>query len=554
MSHEPDSDDVHAPYVKQLTDAGDWAALARYWIAHWHGPALDGAIQCARARASRDGRWEGMAEYLEQIKAVPLDFERRWPRESLQPLVTEEEKTTVDLLQFFPRASVCEAVEQYPITVRNQVLDEGMTFAYKAMGLALRFTGSERQGPGASKDIAADFALLALFLAMLARTQQELRQWDAAVETYQKALELRRELAKSRPKVYRPYVAMTLNNLGTVLRASNNVQAAIDSYAGALDIYCELMQRSPGIYRIFVVNTLRNLAYVQHALDDSAAARASIEAAVTILGEATGSSPDVLRDSAETFVSFGVVESEANPVGARKALNQALGIYRRLAPENPGVYRPRIAQILETLAYVSVYLDDRNAVQACFNECLAIYHELALQQPEIYEPLIADTLASCGYAQFALKDFDGAGLSMEEALDIYRKLTADRPGVYEERVAERLVAWRRSARFTELGSSAGLAHASARSLPRIGSSRFGLRLEDTEHVRYSWPPQIQLGRSRRCARRPRKRSAVTCCSQGAASKGACWRFSDVVVTRLPAAASFDLARLSGLRGSPRSAA
>ena len=39
-----DPNDVHAPYVRELAEAGDWAGLVRYWLAHQHEPVLELAI------------------------------------------------------------------------------------------------------------------------------------------------------------------------------------------------------------------------------------------------------------------------------------------------------------------------------------------------------------------------------------------------------------------------------------------------------------------------------------------------------------------------------
>ena len=48
---------IHEPYVVQLADAGDWAALCRYWIALQHSPALDLAVTVAEWReGSREAR------------------------------------------------------------------------------------------------------------------------------------------------------------------------------------------------------------------------------------------------------------------------------------------------------------------------------------------------------------------------------------------------------------------------------------------------------------------------------------------------------------------
>ncbi len=75
MKATPPSDDVHAPYVQQLTAAGDWAALARYWMAHLYDPALDTAIDLVNQFATRDGpTWTVLAKYLDRVRTNPIEL------------------------------------------------------------------------------------------------------------------------------------------------------------------------------------------------------------------------------------------------------------------------------------------------------------------------------------------------------------------------------------------------------------------------------------------------------------------------------------------------
>jgi hypothetical protein len=54
--------DVHVPYVKSLVETGDWAGLARYWLAHQYPPALERALEVVQRRAARQaGPWPALA-------------------------------------------------------------------------------------------------------------------------------------------------------------------------------------------------------------------------------------------------------------------------------------------------------------------------------------------------------------------------------------------------------------------------------------------------------------------------------------------------------------
>ena len=75
--------DIHAPYIAELTGRDDWSGLIRYWIAHGlHRPALDAALTIVRRRP--DAPWPTLAAYLGQIAEAPM--EPREPPEALRQL------------------------------------------------------------------------------------------------------------------------------------------------------------------------------------------------------------------------------------------------------------------------------------------------------------------------------------------------------------------------------------------------------------------------------------------------------------------------------------
>src|SRR4051812_46599588 len=106
---------VHARRVRELSAAGDWAGLARYWLAHQHQPALDEAVAIARRSASRRGWWPWsgnlthplLAEFLEAVRHDPFD-RRRQLSEELVGACEPEGRETLLLLYLFPRLALCE--------------------------------------------------------------------------------------------------------------------------------------------------------------------------------------------------------------------------------------------------------------------------------------------------------------------------------------------------------------------------------------------------------------------------------------------------------------
>ena len=83
-----------------------------------------------------------------------------------------------------------------------------------------------------------------------------------ARQQYDEALKLRRELARTNPAVYLPYVAMTLDNLAVLSRDENRHAEARQQYEEALRIYREFASTSPSIFADAIAraeSSLRNL-------------------------------------------------------------------------------------------------------------------------------------------------------------------------------------------------------------------------------------------------------------------------------------------------------
>ena len=240
--------DPHAPYVENLAAAGDWAGLAQYWIAHQHEAALEAAVACVRRRVlAGEERLQPLLTYLDEVKSAPLG-PRHQPPGAVTSRLSETERLTLLLVAIYPQAALCEMALGAPPELQAQLLRLGFEAAERAAQVGLA---------------AGDQAVAAFFLSVLARGRYEVRQMENAVEAWQASLAIYRALAQARPEVYRPYVATTLNNLGTVQSDLNALEAARASYEEALAIRRELAQARPEVYRPDVAMTLNNLGTVQ---------------------------------------------------------------------------------------------------------------------------------------------------------------------------------------------------------------------------------------------------------------------------------------------------
>jgi tetratricopeptide (TPR) repeat protein len=91
---------------------------------------------------------------------------------------------------------------------------------------------------------------VAATLNNLANLQKAKNEFPQALEKYEEALNIYRDLAKENPRTYLPDVAMTLNNLANLHRAKNEFPQALEKYEEALKIYRDLAEENPHVYEI----------------------------------------------------------------------------------------------------------------------------------------------------------------------------------------------------------------------------------------------------------------------------------------------------------------
>ena len=83
---------------------------------------------------------------------------------------------------------------------------------------------------------------------------------EAALQTAQEAVDIRRELAAQRPDVFRPDLAASLNTLATRLSDLGEREAALQAAQEAADLYRELAVQRSDVFRPDLAMSLSNLA------------------------------------------------------------------------------------------------------------------------------------------------------------------------------------------------------------------------------------------------------------------------------------------------------
>ena len=164
-----------------------------------------------------------------------------------------------------------------------------------------------------------------------------------------------RKLSATNPSVYEPDVAMTCNNLATLLSDSpEGREEAEELYRESLELYRNLAVANPSVYESDVAMTCNNLA-------------------------------TLLSDSPE-----GREEAEA-------LYRESLDLRRNLAVANPSVYEPDVAGTCNNLAnLLSGSTEGRAEAETLYREALALRWKQVRIAPEVYGPNLARVYRNLG--------------------------------------------------------------------------------------------------------------------------------------------------------------
>jgi len=201
-------------------------------------------------------------------------------------------------------------------------------------------------------DLELSQANRALVLNNLANLYSDQNQNKQALQAYQEALSLYKDLAKANPLVYNPDVAMTLNNLANLYRAQNQNQQALQAYQEALSLRRELAKANPSVYNPYVAGILNNLAVLYSDQNQHQQALQAYQEALSLRRELALANPWVYHFYvASTLDNLGILYQRQNKnKEALKTYQEALTIRRELALANPSIFNPHVAGTLNNLA------------------------------------------------------------------------------------------------------------------------------------------------------------------------------------------------------------
>ncbi len=200
--------------------------------------------------------------------------------------------------------------------------------------------------------------------ALLARAHSGVRDREAAVTDWERAIGLYRKLVKDRPDVFLPDLGMSLHNLGIRLSDLGRREEALEAAKEAVEIYRRLAEDRPDVFLPNLAGSLNNLGGRLSAL---------------------GWREEVL-----------------------KAAKEAVEIYRHLAADRPDAFLPDLAMSLNNLGNRLSDLGRREEALAAAKEAVEIRRRLAEDRPDVFLPDLAGSLNNLAARLFEAKRFEEA--------------------------------------------------------------------------------------------------------------------------------------------------
>jgi tetratricopeptide (TPR) repeat protein len=260
----------------------------------------------------------------------------------------------------------------------------------------------------------------------------EQNRMDEARRHFERALELRQQLAQQNPRAYMPDMARTLNNLGNLDRLQNRTDEARQHNEGALEIYRQLAEQNPDVYLQYLAATLNNLGSVDRVQNRMDEARQHYEEALKIDRQLAEQDPaKYLPNIAMTLNEFGFLDATQNRMDeARQHYGEALKIDRQLAEQSPAAYLPDLAMTLTDFGRLDAIQNRMDEARQHYEEALKIDRQLVQQDPAVYLPDLAMTLSNLARVDRFQNRMDEARQHYEDAVKIDRQLAQQNPDAY----------------------------------------------------------------------------------------------------------------------------
>ncbi|MFF9790679.1 tetratricopeptide repeat protein [Streptomyces bacillaris] len=292
----------------------------------------------------------------------------------------------------------------------------------------------------AEKDPATGRPALAAALGVLSALRAEAGDVQGAIAPAEEAAVIYRSLGSlddDGPGGFLPELAGALHRWSELLAAVGDTAGALPPAKDAARIYAELGMKRPGDYQA-------ELALAMSALGDRIAATGDPAAAAPFAKQAVRLQRELIDEdqpgaSVPALVEYllryaGQLAGSGEAVEAVPRAEEAVGLLRDLAADEPEVFRPRLATALHTLGGHRAAVSDTSGTIEATAEAVSLFRGLADERPADFVQELAAALDSLA-GHLGRAGDPAAGLRVaEEAVALHRELVAEsaeafRPGL-----------------------------------------------------------------------------------------------------------------------------
>ncbi|MFB8127856.1 tetratricopeptide repeat protein [Streptomyces bacillaris] len=292
----------------------------------------------------------------------------------------------------------------------------------------------------AEKDPATGRPALAAALGVLSALRAEAGDVQGAIAPAEEAAVIYRSLGSlddDGPGGFLPELAGALHRWSELLAAVGDTAGALPPAKDAARIYAELGMKRPGDYQA-------ELALAMSALGDRIAATGDPAAAAPFAKQAVRLQRELIDEdqpgaSVPALVEYllryaGQLAGSGEAVEAVPRAEEAVGLLRDLAADEPEVFRPRLATALHTLGGHRAAVSDTSGTIEATAEAVSLFRGLADERPADFVQELATALDSLA-GHLGRAGDPAAGLRVaEEAVALHRELVAEsaeafRPGL-----------------------------------------------------------------------------------------------------------------------------
>lgn len=246
----------------------------------------------------------------------------------------------------------------------------------------------------------------------LAKSYTSINKIELAQKEYEKALVLIKGLVKGDESKYRHYLALSLNSLALLHTKKERFNEAQTYYEKALEQYQILVKQEPAIYSAYIVFIHHDLASLYRHKKEFSVAKEKYKKVIAEYKKLNQRSPHKynakMAQALQSLAWIDIVQEKKSLTEAKKSLNEAIKLGNSIETENRKSSKKIIAVSYAYLAHVSIL---EKKIESAFN-----YYEKSLN-------LVKDFKVAKAYVRLLgeRKKYRKARTLFESMLKTYRQ-------------------------------------------------------------------------------------------------------------------------------------